>query len=69
MIRDFANKQTERIWSGLRSRELPPDIQDRARDKLRLLNRAKTARRPAQPAIKPLARPHGQPGWPAQHFH
>lgn len=42
MIRDFASKQTELIWNGLRSRELPPDIQDRARDKLRMLNRAKT---------------------------
>ncbi len=26
----------------MRSRKLPPDMQDRARDKLRLLNRAKT---------------------------
>lgn len=42
MIGDFANKQTELIWNGLRSRELPPDIQGRARDKLRLLHRAKT---------------------------
>jgi len=42
MIRSFINRETERIWNGLRSRKLPPDIQDRALDKLRLLNRAKT---------------------------
>jgi proteic killer suppression protein len=42
MIRSFANLQTERIWSGLRSRKLPPDIQDRALDRLKMLNRART---------------------------
>jgi toxin HigB-1 len=42
MIADFADNETERIWSGQRSRKLPPDIQDRALAKLRLLNRAKT---------------------------
>ena len=33
MIRNFANKETEHIWHGLRSRKLPPDIQKRALDK------------------------------------
>lgn len=42
MIRSFANLQTERIWPGLRSRKLPPDIQDRALDRLKMLNRART---------------------------
>ena len=42
MIRSFADKQTERIWNGQRSRKLPADIQDRALDRLRMLNRAKT---------------------------
>ena len=42
MIRAFADKITERIWSGSRSRKLPPDIQDRALNRLRMLNRAKT---------------------------
>ncbi len=42
MIRSFADRETERIWSGIRSRELPPDIQNRALQKLRLLNRAKS---------------------------
>ncbi len=42
MILNFANTETERIWNGLRSRKLPPDIQKRGLDKLRMLNRANT---------------------------
>lgn len=42
MIRSFADKETERIWRGQRSKQLPADVQDRALIKLRLLNRAKT---------------------------
>lgn len=42
MILTFATKSTESIWNGNRVRDLPPDIQDRALNKLRLLNRAKT---------------------------
>jgi proteic killer suppression protein len=42
VIRSFADKETEGIWNGQRSRKLPPDIQDRALTKLRMLNRART---------------------------
>lgn len=42
MILSFADKESERIWNGLRSRKLPPDIQDRALVRLRLLNRARS---------------------------
>lgn len=42
MIITFVDKETERIWSGRRSRKLPVDIHDRALAKLALLNRAKT---------------------------
>ncbi|QGP79465.1 type II toxin-antitoxin system RelE/ParE family toxin [Sphingobium sp. CAP-1] len=42
MIRSFADPEAETIWSGRRSRKLPPDIQDRALYKLKLLNRART---------------------------
>lgn len=42
MIRSFADKETERIWSGDLSRKLPRDIQDRALKRLRMLNRAET---------------------------
>ena len=38
MIRSFADKETERIWTGLRSRTLPQPIQKRGLDKLMLLN-------------------------------
>ena len=42
MILSFACEQTEMIWNGHRSRQLPPDIQHTARRKLRYLNNAKT---------------------------
>ncbi len=37
MIVSFANKETEKIWQGISSRKLPPDIQERALRKLRQL--------------------------------
>jgi proteic killer suppression protein len=40
MILSFANRDTETIWSGLRSRRLPPDMQGTALRKLRLLHAA-----------------------------
>ena len=40
MLRSFRDSETERIWAGIRSRRLPPDIQDTALRELRLLNRA-----------------------------
>lgn len=41
MIRSFADPETELIWSGRRSRKLPPDIQAVALRKLRLINQAR----------------------------
>ena len=41
MIRSFADAETALIWSGRRSRRLPPDIQTTALRKLRLLNQAR----------------------------
>lgn len=40
MIRSFCDRETERVWEGVRSRRLPGDIQDAALRKLRLLNRS-----------------------------
>jgi len=40
MIRSFKDIETERIWSGQRSRRLPPDIQNRALDRLRMVDAA-----------------------------
>ena len=42
MIRDFADKETERVRNGLRSRKVPPDIQDRALVRLNMLEAAAT---------------------------
>jgi toxin HigB-1 len=41
MIQGFRDPETARIWSGLRSRRLPSDIQAVALRKLRLLNQAR----------------------------
>lgn len=42
MIRSFAGKEAEKIWRGVASRKLPPEIQRVARRKLRMLNAAVT---------------------------
>lgn len=42
MIRSFADKEAEKIWTGLRSRKLPAEIQQKALVKLSLINRAQT---------------------------
>lgn len=40
MIRNFADKEAEKIWDGIPSRRLPAGIQQVARRKLRMLNNA-----------------------------
>lgn len=40
MIHSFADRETERIWMGERSRKLPPDIQNRALAKLAMIDAA-----------------------------
>ena len=42
MIRDFKDKETQKIFERKRSRKLPSDIQQVALRKLRMLNRAET---------------------------
>ena len=41
MIKSFADRETELIWSGRRSRRLPADMQAIALRKLRLLHAAR----------------------------
>lgn len=41
MIRNFKDKEAQKIWEGTISRKLPMDIQGVARRKLRMLNNAK----------------------------
>ena len=40
MIKNFGNKETEKIWNGVRSKKLPNEIQNIARRKLRMINNA-----------------------------
>ena len=40
MIKSFGSKETEKIWEGIQSKKLPPDIQNVARRKLRMINSA-----------------------------
>ena len=42
MIKNFREKEPEKIWHGLRSRRLPQDIQQIARRKLRMTNNARS---------------------------
>ena len=41
MIHGFADRETELIWTGVRSRRLPGDMQSAALRKLRMLNQAR----------------------------
>ncbi len=38
MIKSFGDKETEKIWDGIRVRNFPTNIQNIARRKLRMLN-------------------------------
>ncbi len=40
MIESFGDKEIEKIWNGIQSRKLPPEIQNVARRKLRMINNA-----------------------------
>ena len=42
MIQSFGNKETEKIWKGIRSPKLPEEIQQISRRKLRILNNSQT---------------------------
>ncbi len=42
MIRSFRGREATRIWHGQTSKKLPPEIQNAARRKLRMLNNAQT---------------------------
>ncbi len=38
MLRSFGSKETEKIWTGVRSSKIPPEIQKIGRRKLRMIN-------------------------------
>lgn len=57
MIRTFADKETQLVWNGQRSRKLALDMQERALKKLKMLNRAKNLddlRNPPSNRLHPL---------------
>jgi toxin HigB-1 len=42
MIRSFADRETERVWEGVRSKRLPLEVQEAGLRKLRILNRVRS---------------------------
>jgi proteic killer suppression protein len=38
MLRSFGSKETEKVWKGIKSSKLPPEIQKIGRRKLRMIN-------------------------------
>ncbi len=40
MIKEFGDKETEKIWNGIRSKKLPNEMQHIARRKLRMIQNA-----------------------------
>jgi proteic killer suppression protein len=38
MIRSFGSKETEKIWDGIRSNKIPPEVQKVGLRKLRMIN-------------------------------
>lgn len=40
MIKSFGDKESEKIWNGIRSKKLPGEVQNVARRKLRMINNA-----------------------------
>jgi proteic killer suppression protein len=59
VIKSFADRDTESIWQGIRSRRLPPDIQRAARRKLRMLNNAHCLEDLRVPPANRLEKLHG----------
>ena len=59
MIKAFACKETEKIWTGQSSRKLSQSIQNTARRKLRMLNNAQNLRDLRIPPANRLELLHG----------
>ena len=38
MLKSFGSRETEKIWNGVRSSKIPPEIQKNGRRKLRMIN-------------------------------
>jgi proteic killer suppression protein len=42
MIKTFGDKESEKVWKGIRSKKLPFEIQEVARRKLRMIQNAQS---------------------------
>jgi toxin HigB-1 len=62
MIVGFADKEAEKIWRGQRSRKLPQEIQQRALNKLAMLNRSQNINDLRVPPSNHLERLSGDRG-------
>ena len=62
MIVGFADKEAEKIWRGQRSRKLPQEIQQRALNKLAMLNRSQNLNDLRVPPSNHLERLSGDRG-------
>ena len=59
MIRNFKDKETEKLFQRQRSRKLPPEIQQVALRKLRMLNRAETLQDLRIPLLESFRKSNG----------
>ena len=59
MIRSFADKETRRVWEGVRSKRLPSEIQETGLRKLRILNRVRSVEELRLPPGNMLEKLHG----------
>jgi len=60
MILSFGDKETEIIWNGTRSKKLPPEIQQTARRKLRMIHAAQNITDLTVPPANNLEKLHGK---------
>ncbi len=60
MIKSFGDKESEKIWNGIRSKKLPNEIQDVARRKLRIINNAQNVNDLRIPPAKRLEKLKGE---------
>jgi proteic killer suppression protein len=60
LINSFADKETEKIWEGVKSKVLPTEIQQVARRKLRMINNAENIKDLTIPPANQLKKLKGE---------
>jgi toxin HigB-1 len=60
MIKGFGDRESEKIWNGIRSKKLPNEIQDVARRKLRMINNAQDVNDLRIPPVNRLEKLKGE---------